>query len=371
MPIHKIEGQVVNKATNETINDFTVTVTLQFNNQSLLSQEAVVESDTRFRITFEGNLWDNLPANAQVIARFEVKDATGKILPTDFVIPDLKRTDQQVIVPVEVAIPEPLRQVSGTVRLADGAPFGETGYTIRAFDAISGTNIVPLSTPANLSSNGEYRITYTWQSTVGRNGPSLLVRLFNPEGTIVTEATKMYASRQETMDLVIDQPISQTYTISGIVQNRVNYNPLPNVAITATFRANNRTILTQGSRSNTSGEFTIPFERSHFENQLLPIEVTFQLTRDNQSLQTATTIPDLLPRDQTITILATVSEPDDSRFTVRGTIMHADGQQANGITIRGFDIDLRSQELLAETQTDLSGHYYSMIPGKKKYVVYH
>ena len=80
--------------------------------------------------------------------------------------------------------PQPTRTVSGQILRTNNTPFGEPGFTVRAFDAIPPNNI-PLSAPIPLSTNGSYRIPYTWQSTGGRNGPNLLVRVFNPQGAIV------------------------------------------------------------------------------------------------------------------------------------------------------------------------------------------
>ena len=79
--------------------------------------------------------------------------------------------------------PQPNRTVSGKI-LSTTTTVSEPGFTVRAFDAISTTNIVPLSNPIPLTADS-YRIAYTWRSTEGRNGPNLLVRVFNPQGAIV------------------------------------------------------------------------------------------------------------------------------------------------------------------------------------------
>jgi peptidoglycan hydrolase-like protein with peptidoglycan-binding domain len=44
-------------------------------------------------------------------------------------------------------------------------------------------------------------------------------------------------------------------------------------------------------------------------------------------------------------------------FIVKGQVHQADGDPANGVLISGFDVDLRSEELLGQTQTDRKGFY--------------
>jgi len=44
-------------------------------------------------------------------------------------------------------------------------------------------------------------------------------------------------------------------------------------------------------------------------------------------------------------------------FIVKGQVRQADGDPADGVLISGFDVDLRSEELLGQTQTDRKGFY--------------
>jgi peptidoglycan hydrolase-like protein with peptidoglycan-binding domain len=64
-----------------------------------------------------------------------------------------------------------------------------------------------------------------------------------------------------------------------------------------------------------------------------------------------------LGSDRPIEILATVPEPTEGSFIVRGTIRQADGSPLVGAIARAFDLDLRSEQLLGQTQTDNQGFY--------------
>ena len=83
--------------------------------------------------------------------------------------------------------------VAGQAHRSDQTSFAEPGHSVRAFDAVSETEVAPLGRPANLSAQGSYRIVYSWQSSQGRNGPNLLVRLFAPDETVIAEAGKQFA----------------------------------------------------------------------------------------------------------------------------------------------------------------------------------
>ena len=97
------------------------------------------------------------------------------------------------------------RIVSGQIKRPDGTPFTSDGtpLTIQIFDAISSTTPAALTSP--LPANGTYRIPYSWQSTGGRNGPNLLVRVFN-QGTPIGEAEKRTAGMQERLDITVTHP---------------------------------------------------------------------------------------------------------------------------------------------------------------------
>ncbi|MEQ9238014.1 peptidoglycan-binding domain-containing protein [Coleofasciculus sp. E2-BRE-01] len=56
-------------------------------------------------------------------------------------------------------------------------------------------------------------------------------------------------------------------------------------------------------------------------------------------------------------INAEVDALDESPLIVKGHIYQADGDPAADVLISAFDVDLRSEQLLGETQTDRKGFY--------------
>lgn len=117
--------------------------------------------------------------------------------------------------------------VSGQVSQDDGAPLSAHGFTVRAFDSLSGNGLVLCGSTTTLQADGFYRIDYAWRSN-GRKGPDLLVRVFDAEGSVVAENKKSSAAIQEFLDM----------TAEGlcIVRGIIRYTdgaPLPDVAVRA------------------------------------------------------------------------------------------------------------------------------------------
>ena len=50
-------------------------------------------------------------------------------------------------------------------------------------------------------------------------------------------------------------------------------------------------------------------------------------------------------------------QAENGRFVVRGTVVNPNGRPFAGGTVRAFDRDLRSEQLLGEARTDAQGHY--------------
>jgi Tc toxin complex TcA C-terminal TcB-binding domain/Neuraminidase-like domain/Salmonella virulence plasmid 28.1kDa A protein len=160
--------------------------------------------------------------------------------------------------------------------------------------------------------------------------------------------------------LIADTPAEpKTFTLSGLVKNQATNVALPNIRVEARFRANHQPRLTRAATTNDNGAFLISFDDTLFANRPAgqSIDVNFQLSQNDRSLQTNTTIQNLQPSDRSIEILATVMEPTDNPFIVRGTISQADGSPLVGAIARAFDLDLRSEQLLGQAQTDSKGFY--------------
>ena len=59
----------------------------------------------------------------------------------------------------------------------------------------------------------------------------------------------------------------------------------------------------------------------------------------------------------TIEAAAPQASEEDQMFTVSGQVMRSDSEPAAGVTVRAYDRDMRSRELLGETTTDETGRY--------------
>ncbi|MEO8109737.1 MAG: neuraminidase-like domain-containing protein [Ginsengibacter sp.] len=199
MPNYKIEGQVVNKTTNETLVNVYPTVIFQYKSPRS-TRNLAIEADGKFRVLFDDNLWQGLPANAKITVLFFVKDTAGEVLPTDFSIIDLQRTNYDVILQVEVA--EPLRQVSGMVRLANGTPAADVRVAVYDRDL----NSEQLLGECETDRKGYYIVSYqSGQFNRAEKGwADLLVKVFGTETTALAVSTILFnAGPVETIDLTI------------------------------------------------------------------------------------------------------------------------------------------------------------------------
>lgn len=256
--------------------------------------------------------------------------------------------------------PQPISYtVNGQVRRSDNTLLTENGYAVHAFDETTSGNFIPLGNPVSISllSKWNYRITYPWQSD-GRNGPTLVVRLLNPQGEIITEARKSVAMVEETINLVVEKNEPKTFTLTGIVKDQTG-TTLPNLRVEAQFRANNTALLIRTGITDEQGIVNIPFDETLFSK--FPagqqIQVIFAVSQEGQLLETGTTIGSLQLEDQKVEILVTNPESTDEKFVVKGTIRKADGSPLPGVVVRAFDRDLRKKELLGEQATNAQGFF--------------
>ena len=252
-------------------------------------------------------------------------------------------------------------QVSGQISWSDGRPWQEGGHLVQADDVVSATNSLPLGTPTAPSRNGRYSIPYTWTSTEGGNGPNLRVRLLNTEGTVIAEAMKPFADRQEVLDLQVKIPAPPpSYTLTGTVIDAASGNPVRDAQVVALFESGGQTLARESASTLSTGEFSFPLDANLWADRPSgqPVAVSFQVSQNNQPLATDARIPNLQPQDQSITVRVTVPpvEPEET-FIVQGTITLADGTVLPEVLVRAFDRDMRSEELLGEQRTNAQGFY--------------
>lgn len=275
---------------------------------------------------------------------------------------DLKKlleADWAVVTITDTAVN--LYQVSGQIRWSDDRLWQESGHLLQADDVVSATVILPLGSPTAPNPNGRYSLRYTWTSTNGRNGPNLRLRLLNPEGTVVAEAMKPSADRQEVLDLqvkILAPPPS--YTLTGTVLDATSGNPLFDAQVVVQFQRGGQTLGSETVTTLSTGEFFVPLEAKLWTDRPSgqPVAVSFQVSQNGQTLDTETRIPDLQPQDQSITVRVTVprAEPEEP-FIVQGTVSLSDGSVLADVLVRAFDRDMRSEELLGEQTTNAQGFY--------------
>lgn len=252
-------------------------------------------------------------------------------------------------------------QVSGQIRWSDGRPWQESGHLLQADDVVSATAILPLGSPTAPNPDGRYTLPYTWQSTQGRNGPNLRLRLLNPEGAVVAEASKPFASRQEVINLEVKIPAPPpSHTLFGTVLDAASGNPLFDAQVVVLFQSGDQALGSETPTILSTGKFSVPLEAKLWADRPSgqPVAVSFQVSQNGQPLATETRIPDLQPEDQSITVRVTVpgAEPEEP-FIVQGTVSLADGSALAEVRVRASDRDMRSEEFLGEQTTNAQGFY--------------
>lgn len=285
-----------------------------------------------------------------------------KAIATVAIVPDIEIPDQSVT-----------HTVSGSVRRSDNTPFVGDGFTVRAFDEITPNNLIPLGNPVSISllSKWNYRIAYPWQSD-GRNGPTLVIRLLNPQGEIIAEARKPFAWVEETINLIVEKNEPKTFTLIGIVKNQATGAALPNLQVEAQFRADNTPLLTRSGVTNEQGIVSIPFDETLFSK--LPvgqqIQVIFAVSQEGQPLNTSTTIGSLQPEDQKVEILVAVSKSESACevFVVSGKVQREDGLRLRNLQMSAAHEMEQGSIRLGEGITDAQGLYtirYKTLPKVK------
>lgn len=189
--------------------------------------------------------------------------------------------------------------VSGSILEPDGRPFTRTGFTLCVYDVIA-NDPVELGKTSALT-NGQYAVKYHWKSTQGRNGPHLLVRLFDAANTVFAEAEKTVADVEEIINLTVKP---QKYFIRAIVVDQATDKPLTGVEVITTFSSGGISE-TVNAQTNVRGRFNVKFDETLFTRLPQPVKVSFQLTQDNQPLITTATIADLQLQDYSLNVPVT------------------------------------------------------------------
>ena len=112
------------------------------------------------------------------------------------------------------------------------------------------------------------------------------------------------------------------------------------------------------------GTFTLPrfgvFVREFFPESRPDLQVT--VVREGQEVETRPKPFDWEAFAQGnytfgIEVAAPQTSEEDEMFTVSGEVTRSDGEPASGVTVRAYDRDLRSRQLLGEATTGEGGEY--------------
>ncbi|MBX3629208.1 MAG: hypothetical protein KF908_04695 [Nitrosomonas sp.] len=268
--------------------------------------------------------------------------------------------------------PQPISYtVNGQVRWSDDTLFTESGYVVHVFDENPSGKLLLLASAKLIPSDSSYQITYPWQSD-GRNGPDLVVQLFDPQNKEVTESRQPFAGREEKLDLIVKKTQPKAYTLTGIVKNQATGTTLPNLRVEAQFRANNAILLTRSGITDKQGIVNIPFDETLFSK--LPagqqVQVIFMASQEGQPLDTGTTIGSLQPEDQKVEILVVISKSESACevFVVSGKVQREDGLRLRNLQVNAAHEMEQGSIRLGEGITDAQGLYtirYKPLPKMK------
>lgn len=170
-----------------------------------------------------------------------------------------KQLEPIAIVTISSDIPQTrINTVSGQVGLRDGSPLGAAGFTVCAFDSPSANSLVRCGSTSALQADGFYRIDYAWQSD-GREGPDLLVRVFDQQGNIVAETKKTSASIQEFIDITAED----LCIVRGTVRH-TDGSVLPDIIVRAFDRDLRAEALLGQTVTDAGGFYEINYSTRHF-----------------------------------------------------------------------------------------------------------
>lgn len=255
--------------------------------------------------------------------------------------------------------------VSGQVRWSDNTPHTESGHTVRAYD-----NLALLGESALSQLDGTFKINYPWQPGCGRNGPNLIVQVFNVQGEVVAETRQSPALAEETVNLVVQKLESRTFILTGIVKHQTTEDISPE------------------QRESTAGLRVEVWDKYQILNSPLVSTVTdqnsiFQMTLDEHQIQKVfvglrpdvffkvhaadrllfdsrdVLIHNLNERTREVIIeipaVQKPTEPEQQLSVIQGITVLSPGWQ-NGVLIEAF-ADAGLRQPLGMANTDHCGHF--------------
>jgi len=248
--------------------------------------------------------------------------------------------------------PDPNFVVKGTVRTAAGVPF--TNGVVRAVhQAASGE--VSLS-ETRTDDQGSYVIKYSSAPVTG--AINLHVQVFDENAKLLAQSDPITpAKKEEVVNVTLPPPEPATLNrIEGKV-SRPDETIVIGVVVQAFDVSMNSEQFLGKAITDALGNFKIRYLGKPFEARGGADLIVRVFDAQGRILATSAVIRKARPLEQVNLIIDDKPPVEKKSFVVRGTVREVNGNLAPGVTVRAFDRDLRSEELLGETRADAKGNY--------------
>ena len=246
--------------------------------------------------------------------------------------------------------PDPNFTVKGTVRTAAGAL--AINVPVRAVHQTAST-LVRLG-EGKTDSQGNFVIKYSSELVTGEI--NLRVQAFDENGNLLGESDQITpVKREEVVNLILPDAQVTQYRVEGQV-SRPDKTLVVDAKVQAFDVSTDRERLLGQTITDGFGRFKITYPGTPFEARGSVDLIVRAFDSQSRLLAASAVIRKAKPIEQ-VRLVIDDAPPADKSFVVRGTVSDANGKPVAAITVRAFDRDLRSEELLGQTTTGARGAY--------------
>ena len=155
------------------------------------------------------------------------------------------------------------------------------------------------------------------------------------------------------------------FTINGQLVSDDPQANFANLTVEVFYRLGGQIVKSDKMPAGANGDFKFAFSDALLANATAanPVEVFFQTYRANALLPSRGGIDRLEAKSYQIEIAIELpaeddkTPPDTESYRVAGRVTTADGKAAAGLSVLGFDRDLRSDQQFGQASTDAKGQY--------------
>jgi len=246
--------------------------------------------------------------------------------------------------------PDPNFTVKGVVRTASDAP--SANALVRAVHQAAGPVLLGEGKPDN---QGNYLIKYS--SALVTGAINLRVQVFDENAQLLAQSDPITpAKREEVVNLTLPPPEPATL---NRVEGKVS-RPDETVVVDALVQAFDVSMESEQflgkAITDAFGRFKISYLGKPFEARGGADLIVRVFDAQGRILATSAVIRKARLVEQ-VSLVIDDQPPAQKPFVVRGTVREVNGKVSAGVTMRAFDRDLRSEELLGETRADANGKY--------------